>query len=138
MIVSDPEEATLRSDNLDALIGLYRSLQSDDQRKTFEQALLDRLSPDRGYLAVSYFIVAVFWKIGMFAEALTKAKRDLPRNEWRVYGLSNVLMLLNGLLRYRYPDFSDHMLDQTEQLTHGLSETVFLIPAKMLPSGQEG
>ena len=89
------------------------------------------MDADRGYLAVSYFIVATLWSVGSFDEALEKARRDLPENETRVFGLSNVLMLLNGLLKYQYPDFSNHMLDEIERLTHGLKEHPFLIPAKL-------
>jgi hypothetical protein len=61
---------------------------------------------------------------------LQKAKRDLPEHETRAFGLSNVLMLLNGLLKYRYPDLSNRMLDETERTTHGLEEHTLLTPAR--------
>jgi hypothetical protein len=131
VIVADPENASLKSDNLEALVGFYRGLGSDEERAGFVKVLLDRLDADRGYLAVSYFIVATVGSVGSYAEALQKAKRDLPENENRVFGLSNVLMLLNGLLKYRYPDFSNEMLDEIERMTHGLKEHPFLIPAKL-------
>ncbi len=131
VIVADPENASLNSDNLEVLVGFYRGLHSDKERARFAKTLLDRLNATRGYLAVSYFIVAVLWKVGWYVEGLQKAKRDLPENETRVFGLSNVLMLLNGLLKYRYPDFSNQMLDETERMTHGLKEHTFLIPAKL-------
>jgi hypothetical protein len=130
-IVSDPENAALMSDNLDALVGFYQGLGSDGEKECFANALLGRLASDRGYLAVSYFIVALLWKVGLLPEALRKAKQDLPENETRVFGLSNVLMLLNGILKYRYPDFTDQMLDEIERMTHGLNENLFLIPAKI-------
>jgi hypothetical protein len=69
--------------------------------------------------------------VGALTAALEKAKRDLPLNETRVFGLSNVLMLLNGLLKYRFPDFTNAMLDEVERLTDGLGEHPFLIPAKL-------
>jgi hypothetical protein len=131
LIVSDPEAASLKSDNLDALVAFYQGLAMDKERKQFVKALLDRLDAGRGYLAVSYFIVAVLLRVGSFADALRKAKDALPENETRVFGLSNVLMMLNGLLRYRYPDFSGEMLDEVERMTHGLKEHVFRIPAKI-------
>lgn len=131
VIVSDPDKASLVSDNLDALLDLYRSLASDEQRNRFVKALLDRLESSKGYLAVAYFIVAVLWSVGSLPEALEKAKRDLPEHETRVFGLSNVLMLLNGLLKYRHSEFSNEMLDEIEKMTHGLSEHTFLIPAKL-------
>jgi hypothetical protein len=46
----------------------------------------------------------VLWRVGLLKEALEKAKRDLPENEQKVFGLSNVLMLLNGLLKFRHPE----------------------------------
>jgi len=131
LIVADPENASLNSDNLEVLVGFYRGLHSDKERARFAKTLLDRLNANRGYLEVSYFIVAVLWKVDWYVEGLQKAKRDLPENETRVFGLSNVLMLLNGLLKYRYPDFSNQMLDETERMTHGLKEHTFLIPAKL-------
>jgi hypothetical protein len=131
VIVLDPENAALTSDNLDVLTGLYRGLGSKVEKARFVKVLLDRLDAKRGYLAVSYFIVAVLWNVGALDEALQKARRDLPENETRFYGLSNVLMLLNGLLRYRYPDFSNQMLDEIERMTHGLNEHLFLIPARL-------
>ena len=40
-------------------------------------------------------------------------------------------MLLNGLLKFRYPDFTSEMLDEIERMIHGLTEHTFLIPAKI-------
>jgi len=131
IIVSDPDAASICSDNLEALMEFYRGLGSDQERQLFVQSLLDRLAANKGYLAVSYFIVAVLWSVGSLPEALEKTKRDLPENETRVFGLSNVLMLLNGLLKYRYPDFTNDMLDTIERMTHGLTEHTFMIPAKI-------
>ena len=105
MIESDPDAASLKSDNLEALTGFYKGLSSEEERVRFVKALLDRLDANRGYLAVSYFIVAVLWSVGALADALQKARRDLPAGESRVFGLSNILMLLNGLLKYRPSDF---------------------------------
>lgn len=131
VIVSDPEAAALKSDNLDALVAFYETLGSAEEQNRFATALLDRLESRRGYLSVSYFIVCVLWRVGRLKEALEKAKRDLPENEQRVFGLSNVLMLLNGLLKFRHPDFTNQMLDDIERMTRGLTEHTFLVPAKI-------
>lgn len=131
LIARDPEAASLNSDNLDALIGVYESYESNDERERFVKALLDRLEAGKGYLSVSYFIVCVLWKVGFLSQALEKAKRDLPMGEAKVFGLSNVLMLFNGLLRYRHNDFTSSMLDEIERFAHGLSEHTFLIPEKI-------
>lgn len=93
-----PPTCDLRSDNLDALMVFYERLTAPEKQQ-FAEALLARLD-GRAYLPVSYFIVCVLWKIGKLKVALAKAKKDLPQGEIKVFGLSNVLMLLNGLLRY--------------------------------------
>jgi hypothetical protein len=131
LIASDPQAAELVSDNLQALIDFYNGLESDEERDRFRQTLLARLDKSRGYQAVSYFIVLALWKVGALPEALEKAKCDLTESETRFFGLSNILMLINGLLRYRHSDFDTFSLDQIERLTHGLKEHVFLIPGKI-------
>lgn len=131
LIIQDPEAASLSSDNLDALIRVYELQNSEEAREKFVKALLDRLEAGKGYLSVSYFIVCVLWKVGFLSQALAKAKRDLPISETKSFGLSNVLMLFNGLLRYRHNDFTSSMLDEIERFTHGLDEHTFLIPEKI-------
>jgi hypothetical protein len=130
-IADDPEAAELRSDNLAVLVAYHERLQSYRDRERFATALLERLHPDRGYLRVSYFTVCVLWKIGEFNAALGQAQSSLPQAEIKDFGLSNVLMMLNGLLRYRHPDFTPHMLDQIERFVHGLNEHPFQIPQKI-------
>jgi hypothetical protein len=120
----------LKSDNLEALTGFYLGLGSDEERGRLFEALL-RLDEKRGYLSVSYFIVAVRWSVGSLGPALQKAKQALPAGETRVFGLSNILTLLNGLLKYRHSDFTNPMLDEIERFTHGLNEHLSLIPAKI-------
>lgn len=80
---------------------------------------------------MSYFIVYALWQLGHFPEALAAAKKALPQGEIKAFGLSNVLMLLNGSLRYRHPDFTAEMLDQVEGFVHDLSEHTFLIQEKI-------
>jgi hypothetical protein len=64
-------------------------------------------------------------------EALEKAKSNLPQGEVSAFGLSNVLMFLNGLLRYKHPDFTSEMLDDIERFLDGLNEHSFQIPEKL-------
>jgi hypothetical protein len=131
LIARDTEAASLNSDNLDTLVRVYESYESENDRERFVKALLDRLGARKGYLSVSYFIVCVLWKIGYLSQALEKAKCDLPMGETRVFGLGNVLMLFNGLLRYRHNDFTNSMLDELERFIHELSEHTFLISEKI-------
>jgi hypothetical protein len=131
VLAADASRASLQSDNLDALIAFHTRLGSDNEKQQFAAALLERLDENKGYLGVSYFIVAALSRIGLLNEALQKARKSLPSGEQRVFGLSNVLMLLNGLLKYRHTDFSPSDLDNIERFIHGLDEHPFRIPEKL-------
>jgi len=130
-IVDDPVAARLESDNLEALITFYGRLSAEDERRRFLTALMDRLGEDKGYLRVSYFIVCALWKAGHLDKALAQARERLPRGDNKVFGLSNVLLMLNGLLRYRHADFTSEMLDDVESFVHGLEDHTFQIGEKI-------
>jgi hypothetical protein len=128
-ISDNPDGCDVRSDNLEALMAFYERL-SANEKEQFVSALMARLD-GKAYLPVSYFIVLVLLKIERLKDALEKAKLTLPQGEISVFGLSNVLMLLNGLLRYRHPDFTSEMLDEVERFLDGLNEHSFQIPEKL-------
>jgi hypothetical protein len=128
-IVDNPEKRQLRSDNLEALMAFHEHL-SPAERDQFVSALTRRLG-EKPYLPVSYFIVLVLMKIGRLKDALENAKSKLPQGDISTFGLSNVLMLLNGLLRFRYVDFTNDMLDEIERFLDGLNEHSFQIPEKL-------
>jgi hypothetical protein len=129
-LYENPDGVELKSDNLGALMAYYSRL-SEGERGRFEAALLDRIGEDLDYLRVAYFIVCALWKAGNLREALERAKAKLPQGEMNAFGLSNTLMLLNGLLRYRYPDFSNELLDEIEKFLKGMNEHAFQIPEKI-------
>lgn len=130
-IVSEPGATEVKSDNLDALLALYARLATDEERERCSNALLNRLQDDKGYARVAYMIVLALWKIGLLGEALEAAMFGLPEDDRKDFGLSNVLMMLNGLLRYRHPDFTPEMLDTIERFLHGSQEHSFRIPQKI-------
>jgi hypothetical protein len=59
------------------------------------------------------------------------AKAHLPQGEIKAFGISNTLMMFNGLLRYRHTDFTNEMLDDLEKFLIGLNEHPFQIPEKI-------
>lgn len=120
-VTATPGQAEIRSDNLGALLNLFARLTTEDDKSNFANALLGRLNKDSGYLRISYFIVCALWKSGRLEEALQQA-RTLPKNDRTARGLSNVLLMLNGFLRYRHPDFTPEMLDQIEGFVHDLGD----------------
>jgi len=130
-IAANPQDAALRSDNLDALQAIFARLTTDEERELFTNALLNRLDEVKGYARVAYLIVCMLWKMGLLEEALETAKFGLQENDMKTHGLSNVLMMFNGLLRYRHPDFTLPMLDTLERFLKGSDEHPFGIPAKI-------
>ena len=130
-IVSDPSACALKSDNLDALMALYARLETDQERETFANALLNRLQADAGYGRVAYMIALALWKIGLLQEALDAAMFGLPEGDQKEFGLSNALMVFNGLLRYRHQDFTSESLDDIERFLQGSAEHPFRIPQKI-------
>jgi len=126
-IATNPEKAQLASDNLDALLSVYRQQQAANEQDAYVQFLIRRLGGE--YILVAYLVVAALWKIGRFEEALP-AVLALPANDSENFGLSNVLMMLNGLLRHRHPDFSASDLDAIDRLVSSTVEHTFMIREK--------
>jgi hypothetical protein len=128
-IIQDPEAASLESDNLDALVGLYQSLPTTVDRERLISHLSTRLGTGLGYSSVAYFVVAAFYKIGRLRDVLAKIGHDLP--DQADFALSNALMLIDGLLKFRYPDFPNDVLDQIQAALINVKEHKFKIDERI-------
>lgn len=119
-IAINPEATTItiESDNADALLGLYDSLTTDPDRELFVSALLERLGRGTEYTSISYFVLFVLFKVGRFPEALRMVKGTLRDDEG--HALLDCLSVIDGLLRFKHPDFSAELLDEVEGFIHGL------------------
>jgi hypothetical protein len=113
------------------LLALHGRLATDEERERLVNALLARLDEDKGYVRVAYLIVCTLWKLGFLNEALEGALFGLPENDIKDFGLSNALMMFNGLLRYRHPDFTVQTLDVIERFLQGSQEHAFRISPKI-------
>lgn len=60
----------------------------------------------------------VLWKIGLLT-----AMFRLTEDDREDFGLSNTLMMLDDLLRYRHPDLTPDMLDIVERFLEGDKNT---------------
>ncbi|MCK1493486.1 hypothetical protein IVB14_24435 [Bradyrhizobium sp. 180] len=129
-ILDDPSSVDLHSDNLDAILKLYDRFTPDDERSRLLAALRDRLGQP-GYARVSYFIVCALWRLGDLDGALFLAAAKLPQEDAVDFGLSNTLYMLNGLLRYVHPDFSEADLDCIEKLVDSVGSGSFHIRQKI-------
>ncbi|HEX7251980.1 MAG TPA: hypothetical protein VF376_03790 [Thermoanaerobaculia bacterium] len=125
-----PGQATIASENADALLQLYGWYSDDDenQRTRFENALLRRLSRDTEYAPIGYFVFFVLFKVGKGAEALWKSRADVRLSGTLAF--LDVLRLLDALLRVDHCSFPDALLDEIERFIEGLPEH-FRIPERI-------
>jgi len=129
-ITPDPESDAIQSDNADALLKLYGRLKVPEEQATFVSSLLKRLSKDTEYAPVGYLILLVAYRINKLHETLLVAKRDLQNDS--AYGFSDSLRMLDGLLRFDHPPFTEKDLDEIERFLEGLEEHAFRIPERLV------
>ncbi len=133
-IILDPEQSLIESDNAAALLNLYQRLRddaggSDEKRSQFVAALLKRLSRNTEYAPVSYLILLVLFRIGRLPDALHTAQSNLQKDS--AYGFSDLLRLLDGLLRFEHPSFTLELLDETERFVEDIEEYAFRIQERI-------
>jgi hypothetical protein len=95
--VLNAQQVVIESDNAAALLSLYGSLQTN--------ALLKRLSKTTEYAPIGYFICYVLFSIGHLSDALDTARKCLQGDA--AYGFSDLLRLLDALLRFKHPEFAE-------------------------------
>jgi len=130
-ITAEPSDAKIASDNLQALMAVYQRLAGNDEQQRFFAALTSRLQENRGYTPVAYLIVIALWRVGMLAEALEAATVGLAEDDMVHFGMSNVVMLLNALLRFQHPMFMNDELDVLERFVDEAPEHRARIPEKI-------
>ncbi len=130
-IAPDADCAEIKSDNLNALHQLNLNLPSDDERDRLAVFILNRIGKDRGYVKISYFLIYALFQMNRLGDALNAAKDKLERDDNVHFGIGNILMLLDGLLRYRHIDFSPKNLDDIQAFIFGLDDHSFEISEKI-------
>lgn len=131
-VVSDPQNAVIKSENGDTLIALFDSLENEAEKELFVSSLTTRLNREKEYCCVSYLILYVLFRIGKLERGLETAAtcliqqptwidkllRRKPREPslepHQRHGLGDMLGLLNALLRYNHASFRDVELDAIE------------------------
>ncbi len=131
-IVEDVRQVQISSDNAQALGNLFHKSELTQQNEII-RALITRLSRDMEYVSVGYFILFVLFSFGHLVEALNVAKINLygHSNGDIDHGFSNFLWMLDGLLRFSHPSFTNKNLDQVEVFLDGIEEHVFRIPERI-------
>ncbi len=130
VFVKDPENASIISDNADALLNVYNQLTTDKEKQSFVKYLLKRLSKDTEYASIGYLILYVLMRVDKFPEALSKAKRDLQNDD--KYGFSDLLIFLDRSLKYKHEMFTESMLEETEKFIDKLQEHTFCIKERVV------
>jgi hypothetical protein len=128
-LVLNTQQVVIESDNAAALINLYGSLQTEEEQTRFVAALLKRLSKITEYAPIGYFIFYVLFSIGHLSHALNTALKCLQGDA--AYGFSDLLRLLDALLRFKHPEFDARALDNVERFTEGLTEDTFRIAERL-------
>ena len=126
-----PKSSAIKSDNYSALVAYFNQLIDENKKEVFIHSLINRISPEKGYLSISYFIFSVLWELGYTKQALEHIKQQLPQNELEVFGLGNVLLLLNRLLYYFPHRFDAKTLDNIEEFIGDLEVSGFKIKERV-------
>ena len=150
-IVTNPENSRVYSENGDTLTTCYNEIIDNSERELFVNSLLSRLNREKEYYCISYLIIYVLFRIEQLNEGLAVAKFALqkkqakhsffdkilrrPINELlephQRYGFSDLLGMINGLLRYEHQSFTDIELDLLEEFISSLKEHTFNIEEKI-------
>ena len=148
-ILNDSQGATVQSENGDALVKLFKSFKDEEDRELFVQVLFTRFSRDKEYYCVSYIILYVLFRVGRLTNALNIAKASLSKKKdppyifwqrksenrllepYQRYGFSDLLGLINGMLRYEHRSFTNEELDSIEEFIDDLDEHTFRIKEKI-------
>ena len=125
----NPQKNYVISENVQALVKLFESLKSEEDREIFINSLLDRLSREKEYASVGYLIFLVLFRINKLEMAFDIAKEKLYKDSG--YGFSDALRLLDGLLRFEHPEFSKELLEKIELFIDNLDEHTFRIPERL-------
>lgn len=128
-IITDAVQDAIRSDNAAALLAVFAACAKPEEKETFVNALIDRISRDSEYASVSYLIALVLFRVDRLADGLIKAKADLLGD--KQYGFSDMLRIIDGLLRFEHSSFTDELLDDIERTLHGIEEQPFRIPQRI-------
>lgn len=128
-IVMDTNGGTIQSDNAQALINLYKSFKTLNDQTIFVESLLSRLKKNYEYSSIGYLILLVLFRIGRLPDGLKTAKSKLQSDEG--LGLSEVLRLIDGLLRFEHPLFTSELLDEVEKFVEDVKEHTFNIQERI-------
>jgi hypothetical protein len=117
-LVHDIPPPAISSDNADALVALHGRLGTDAERQRFMAALMRRVDRNTEYAEVGYLIALAAFRIGQLNTVLVAAKDHLRGDD--AFGFSEVLRMVDALLRLEHSTFSPELLDDVERFAEKL------------------
>ena len=108
----------ITSDNAEALVVLHGHQETDADRERYIEALLRRLDRSTEYADVGYLIALAGFRIGRLDRVLIAAKAQLRGDD--AFGFSDVLRIVDALLRLEHTAFSEPLLDAVERFLENL------------------
>ena len=124
-IVKDDNSVEIASDNARALINLYNKLITNEEKERYFQALFSRLHKGTEYAPIGYLILYVAFELNRLDSALNEAVKKLQGD--KAHGFSDLLRLLDALLRFRHSLFTVECLDAIERSLINVKEHTFKI-----------
>lgn len=120
---------SIQSENLTGLLNLHGRLNNDEERSHLVSYLMQQLSRDSAYAPTGYLILLFLFRIGRLADGLNKAKRDLQGD--KAYAFSDLLRLLDRLLRFEPSSFTPALIDEVEQFVEEINMHPFRIQERV-------
>lgn len=111
-----------------AIVGQFKKA-SVYEKKEILNTLLLRLDKNSEYCNVAYLIMLVLFEIKKLPEGLEYARKRLYGDI--KLGFSDMLRLLDLLLKFRYHEFTEKDLEAIEKLVESTSEHPFNIPHRI-------
>lgn len=129
-ITEAEDSVEIFSDNAQALLNLYSKLETDDEKERYFHALLSRLDKGTEYAPIGYLILFVCFSLNKVEEVLDAAISSLQGD--KAYGFSDLLRLLDALLKFRHSSFTPENLDSIERSLSAVKEHKFRIEERLV------
>ena len=129
-ITEAEDSVEISSDNAQALLNLYGTLETDDEKERYFHALLSRLDKGTEYAPIGYLILFVCFSLNKVEEVLEAAISSLQGD--KSYGFSDLLRLLDALLKFRHSSFTPGNLDSIERSMSAVKEHKFRIEERLV------
>lgn len=118
----------VKSEHIDALLGLYNS-SSSTEKKQIVSSLLDRIDKKKEYRDIGYLVIFFLFEVGYLKRGLDASLKKLKGDKANAFG--DVFRVLDFLLAFRYEEFENPELDTIEAFVYSTKEHPFKIKERI-------